>query len=89
MSCAFELCADVLAAELEAGGPSCALVGGCVADRFGPAPRPRPKVAVRRRQPPQARLFGQAVSRKAQRKLERSGVGRPEPAMDPGQGGGV
>ena len=70
--CAFALCAAVAAAAL-AGGPGCGLVGGCVADRFGAAPRPRPKVAVRRRQRPQVRLFGQAVGSKSQRKRDRAG----------------
>jgi len=81
MSCAFEPCADV-ALEL------CGLPGGCILARFGPAPRAKPRTAVRRRQRPQERLFGEAV-RKGSRKRERSGVGRPRPDMDLGQGGGV
>ena len=84
MSCAFESCETVLEAELEAGGQGCAMVGGCVLARFGPAPRPKPTTPVRRRQRPQARLFGEAVG-KARRKLERAGGG-PRPAVDLGRG---
>ena len=69
--CGFELCASVLSAEL-AGGPGCAMVGGCVSTRFGPAPRPKPPAPVRRRQRAQERLFGEAVG-KAQRTRRRVG----------------
>ena len=78
MTCAFESCADV-ALEL------CGLPGGCILARFGPAPRAKPQAPVRRRQRPQVRLFGEA----SKGKRERSGVGRPRPDMDPGQGGVV
>jgi hypothetical protein len=81
MTCAFELCPDVLASQLEAGGRGCCLPGGCVQARFGPAPRAKPPVVVRRRQRPQVRLFGEA----SKGKRRRSGEGRPRPAGDLGQ----
>jgi hypothetical protein len=83
MTCAFELCADVLAAELEAGGAGCCLPGGCVLARYGPAPRAKAPARVRRRQRPQVRLFGEA----SKGKRGRVGEG-PRPAGDLGQGGG-
>jgi hypothetical protein len=81
-SCAFEACSDVLAA----GAPGCAMVGGCIPLRFGNPPRPKPTTPVRRRQRPQARLFGEAVGKSGRRKRERAGGG-PRPAVDLGRVG--
>jgi hypothetical protein len=69
VSCAFLPCHEVT------GGMGCCLPKGCVLARFGPAPKAKPPAPLRRFQPPQERLFGQAVSRG--RRKGRKARGRP------------